>query len=136
MKILGSCLFALLIVMAFFAPGSWADEMDAINFFYGGLADIVEQNRSNPDECVAKAQAFIRANAPSLNEAAERAKQAVPREPTADEVARMMNEPPPMVSGGRMGAIERFSLVFGIFAQKHPEQAAKITQVVSEFQKT
>lgn len=136
MKIFIAGLMFALLVGAFTVTGCHADEIDVLNNFYGGLADIIEKNRNSPDECVALAEDFIKKHAGSLNDATEsaQAKMESGAAPTEEDVARMMNQPP-MQSALRMGAIERFSLIFGIFWQKHPEQAARIQQAVTEYVK-
>lgn len=134
MRIFTACFFVIFGLVSLFTFGAAADELDVLYSFYNGLADIVEQNRNNPDECVAKVEEFVKNNVASMNEAAKKAKeQAEQRVVTEEEAERMMNQPPPTVSGGQgMNAIERFSLVFGIFAQKYPEHASKITKIVQE----
>ncbi|MDD5218600.1 MAG: hypothetical protein PHS88_10965 [Candidatus Omnitrophica bacterium] len=126
----------LVVSSAFFLSNSArADELDIIYSFYNGLADVIEQNRDNPDQCVAKSEEFIKGKVQSISEAAARAKQAASQKAASEEdVKRMMNEPPPLVAGGpQMNAIQRFSLVFGLFAQKYPQQASEISQVVQKY---
>ena len=136
MKLSKPVLFIIITCILLFASGVRADELDVLNSFYGGLADIIEQNRKNPDLCVKKAQAFIHKNAKSLNDAAASAQEKAESqaEPSDDDVARMMNQPPLQAMDQQMGAIQRFQLVYGIFAQKHPEQAAKIQQTMAEYE--
>ena len=131
-----SVFFVVIACVLLFSSGVRADELDVLNSFYGGLADIIEQTRNDPDQCVAKAQEFIRKNVKELTDAtaSAQAKAQSGAGPSDDEIARMENQTPAQAMSQQMGAMQRFQLVYGIFAQKHPEQAMKIQQIMAEYQ--
>lgn len=131
-------IFAISIVIAAalavtFAGGVFADEIDAITAYYNGLADVIEQNRNDPDVCVQKAEEFMRDKSKLLNDAVTSAQnKAAQSQPSAEDVDKFSRQHP-LQQGTTMNAMQRFSVVFGIFQQKHPEQAAKITQIAQEY---
>lgn len=115
-----------------------AGNMGPMHDFYDGLADILERNANSPDNCIAQAERFIDANAPSLNKAVQRGAQRS-RQMSAVEAEmeweRMQRDPSAM-SGMQAGmdALNRFMAVFNAFAMKYPDHAEKIDGFMQKFQ--
>ena len=115
-----------------------SQDRDPMYNFYGGLADIIENNMDNPDGCVAQADRFIRNNIEPLKKAAERGRRMVEdrrhEEITEAEAQKMMQQGANILAKSKgFQAMNRFMELLNSFAMQHPEHAEKILDVMSEY---
>lgn len=124
-QILGFLVAVLLCV----APLVYAQDLNPMYDFYKGLADVIERNIGNPQNCVTEAETFVRDNIGALQASIEQAQQMAPEQPAADTMSD--SQQADMAKG--MEALDRFMQVFNTFAQNSPEEAEKIAGFISQY---
>ena len=130
-------LFSICFILFLSSVGVYAG--DPMYDFYGGLADIIEENMGSPDKCVSEAESFIKENIKPLLEATKRgrsmAQSGMYEDLSEEEVRRKLEEMGTHMSqSGSMEAIERFTKAFSDFSMKYPRHGEKISDILSEYQ--
>lgn len=128
-------LILFVLVIAFSAAGF--SSPDNVYGFYSGLADILEQNMDDPDNCVTQADSFIQQHLPALAKNVQKnieQAQSIDYENMSAEEAQQMTaqveqtlgmEQAALMSEG-MNEMNRFTDLLSSFAMKYPDHAEKI----------
>ena len=109
--------------------------------FYGGLAEVLEQNMDEPERCVKQADDYIASHVGPLQELMKRSrmnaqsnppssgKAALTREDQA-KIGQAMNE---MSRSEGFQAMNRFLSAFEEFAGKYPDHADRIGEILERY---
>ncbi|MFH1245939.1 MAG: hypothetical protein V1662_05565 [Candidatus Omnitrophota bacterium] len=133
-RILGF-LFAALLVMA---PVAYAQDYNPMYDFYKGLADVIENNIANSEECVAASETFIKANIGTLQASIEQAQklsvaQAQVNAESAQTAMESLTDEQKADMAKGMDALDRFMQVFNTFSRQYPDEAEKIAGFISQY---
>jgi DNA repair ATPase RecN len=139
MKRISGQLFSGILIACLVFTCVYAADENIMYDFYNGLANIIEQNMNNPDNCVTQAENHIRANIAKLKEVVQKAKQMARTMPQAQmsqaELEQKMQalSTDPMANK-MMDTMQRFSQALYNFSEKYPDHAEKIGDVFDEFE--
>lgn len=131
MKQFFKCAIGAGVVLFMLISGVCAQDQNPIAIFYGGLADIIQENMNSPQQCVAEAESFIDANIGPLQRAMQRGAQM-----SRSDSHKQMDESQFQASLEQMGksmsqdggiqAMNRYVDAITIFGDKCPEHAEQI----------
>jgi hypothetical protein len=103
--------------------------------FYAELADIIERNINNPEQCVTEVERFYEDNQGKLSQFMEEAKRVAASESTSiEEQAKSMTKEEVEVmmqyaeTDKLFQIMSRFNQVMTIFSRNYPQQALEIME--------
>ena len=153
MKKIGKIFVAVLVGISLLASISLAQDLNqVVDQFYAGLADIIERNMDNPDQCVREVEDFYAANQETVNKIRQAAQEAMKElSPMIDKYKSMTQEEiealhqearekqigqtdfpevtlPPLADGA-----DRYAQAIQAFAAKYPEAGMKIAAKAMNF---
>jgi len=137
MKQFFKCAMGAGVVLFMLISGACAQEQDPMTIFYGGLADIIQENMNSPQRCVSEAKSFIDANIGPLQNAMQRGIQM-----SQSRGAEQMDESQFQASLEQMGqsmsqsgmqAMNRYMAAITAFGDKYPDYAEQIMIKLSSY---
>ena len=136
MKLLTGLVTGLLILALGSAPAA-AEVSDALMAeIFNGLADIIERNMGNPENCIAQLQAFIQENKAAFMEwkytaekNIEKARANPQQMPSQEDMQRIQEE---MEKSQGVQAMNRWAEAISNFAMTNPGYMDRVTQAMEE----
>lgn len=119
------------VILFIIISGVYAQSQDPITIFYGGLADIIQENMNSPQRCVSQAESFIDANIAPLLRAMRQGMQTsqgrdYEQMDESQSRAALEQMGQSMSKSGGMQAMNRYVEAITDFGDKHPDYAKQI----------
>lgn len=140
-KVVKVLIFAFLTMVALSSTLK-AEDMNAVmDKFYNGLAETIERNMDNPDNCVREVDSYYEANRATVEKMRKRAEEYQPQamamlnkyKTMGDEAPEMKFEQKDMTKSWASPGVIRCSKAFNAFAMKYPQSASRISSEAMQF---